>query len=52
MKKFSDIRRRVGNLIRAIDEVPAKRRSAAMEQLLADLKRAAAEYDSEPEAGQ
>ena len=52
MKKFTDVRRRVGNLIRAIEWIPAKRRSAAMERLLADLQRAAAEYDAEPEAGE
>ncbi|HWP88357.1 MAG TPA: hypothetical protein VNM70_10790 [Burkholderiales bacterium] len=51
MKKSIDIRKRVGTLIASIKEVPAKRRSAALEQLLTDLQRACAEYDAEPQAG-
>lgn len=51
MKKSTDIRKRIDKLIDAIKEVPAKRRSAALERLLTDLQMACAEYDSEPEAG-
>jgi hypothetical protein len=44
------LRKRLDRLIEAIKWVPAKRRSTALNQLLADLQRAAAEYDSDPEA--
>jgi hypothetical protein len=49
MKKSIDLRRRVGTLIGALQEIPPRHRTPAMENLLSALLRAAAEYDGEPE---
>jgi hypothetical protein len=47
MKKAIDLRKRVGVLIKALQEVPSRHRTPAMQRLLDDLLRAAAEYDGE-----
>lgn len=46
MKKAIDLRKRVGALIRALQDIPAKHRTPAMQRLLTRMSAAAAEYDS------
>jgi hypothetical protein len=49
MKRSIDLRSRVVNLIKALQEIPSKHRTPALDRLLSDLMCAVAVYDGEPE---
>ena len=48
MRKHIDLRKRVGNLIKAIEDIPDRHRTPALANLLTSLQGAANEYDGEP----
>lgn len=49
--RTSNLRQRVGNLIKVLQDVSPKHRTPAMQRLLDDLMRAALEYDSQQQDG-